>query len=57
MDAFKKIASVKEHHPTIIPFFDIFEWEEESESDTMYSFAIVMQKAMCSLQEVIDKKV
>lgn len=39
-------------HPNIIPIYGLYNWEREVEGETDYVFAFVMQKALCSFEEV-----
>ena len=45
------------HHVNIMQVKELYAWTEETEYDTIYHFAIVMNLEKGSLQDVIDKKI
>ena len=47
-----EIMSKRYSHPNIIPIYGLYNWEREVEGETDYVFAFVMQKALCSFEEV-----
>lgn len=47
-----EIMSKRYSHPNIIPIYGLYNWEIDLGYGTDYVFAFVMQKALCSFEEV-----